>query len=304
MPNTTIYREKRIRSYFLGGFILLELLVIIVIIGLIASIVMVLMTGLREKARIANSLSFSHQIQSLLGVDAVLQLRMNEGTFGTCSGGEDVCDISGHENHCITHGDTHWVSDAPTRTGYSFSFDGSGDHVDCGTSAGLNITDAITIEMWAKTNDPSPGGQSLYSKGDLTLRGHMQKWTEVGLFQQSFICEGGVRKIDVSFPTQRWVHFVATYNPIDGGTVYLDGKFHNSVDPRGKIVSNSSDELYIGKSFNGLIDEFRIYSASLRLTEIQKHYTQGLKKLYTKGLLDKQEYQERLIKLNKEIALK
>jgi len=233
-----------------------------------------------------------------------LQLKMNEGGSGTCSGGKDVCDESGYKNHCVTHGDTNWISDTPTGAGYSLFFDGSGDFAGCGTSTTLDIIDEITIEMWAKSNESNPVGQSLYSKGDLTLRGYMQKWEEGGLFQQSFICEGGVRKIDVTFPTQRWVHYVATYNYIDGGKVYLDGDFHNSVAPNGKIVSSASDELYVGKSFNGLIDEFRIYSAGLRLTEIQEHYVRGIEKLYDKKLIDKEECRQRLARFGRRMTLK
>ncbi|PIV44871.1 MAG: hypothetical protein COS25_02885, partial [Candidatus Nealsonbacteria bacterium CG02_land_8_20_14_3_00_37_10] len=60
------------------GFTLAELLVVISILGLLASIVLVVTSGATERARIAKILQWSQSLHSLLGADVVGSWRMDE----------------------------------------------------------------------------------------------------------------------------------------------------------------------------------------------------------------------------------
>jgi prepilin-type N-terminal cleavage/methylation domain-containing protein len=132
------------------AFTLLELLVVITIIGILSSIVIVSMSGSTDSATIAKGKAYAQQVHALLGSNAVGVWNFDEEVENTCSGGEDVCDVSGYGNHGIFSGDTHYVpSDIG---GYALSFDGIGDYVSYGNDASLNITDGFTIESWVKAN--------------------------------------------------------------------------------------------------------------------------------------------------------
>ena len=157
------------QSPFLSSFTLIELLVVISIIGLLASVVLVSMKGMREKARIASALKFSQSLQNSLGSESVGVWSFDEGE------GTIVHDSSGYNNHCTIYG-ASFTQDTPERivhsnsSTYSLSFDGQNDYLDCGNDESLDITDEITIEAWVK---PFSGFKSDYrnivSKDNVTI---------------------------------------------------------------------------------------------------------------------------------------
>jgi len=55
-------------------------------------------------------------------------------------------------------------------------------------------------------------------------------------------------------------------------------------------------ECLVGRYFNGLIDEVRIYAEALLSAEIQKHYVQGLNKLLANNAITEEEYNQRMAK--------
>jgi hypothetical protein len=71
-------------------------------------------------------------------------------------------------------------------------------------------------------------------------------------------------------------------------------------------VQGEDQDLYIGRSnsyyFNGLIDEFSIYSEALSATQIKKYYIQGLKNLLVKQSITQTEYDQRMEEFNKSLV--
>jgi len=55
---------------------------------------------------------------------------------------------------------------------------------------------------------------------------------------------------------------------------------------------------YIGKNYNGLIDEVQVYAEALTATGIQKYYAQGLNRLLAKNAITEEEYNQRIAILN------
>ena len=74
------------------SFTLVELLVAIAIIGLLVSLTLVALKGLKERARIAKDLQFSSTIQHTLQADIVGFWDFEEGE------GEVINDLSGNVN--------------------------------------------------------------------------------------------------------------------------------------------------------------------------------------------------------------
>ena len=139
------------------SFTLIELLVVIAIIGLLASIILVSLKGVREKAEIAKGLEFSQSIQHALGADAV-----GIWSFDDCGNDGDthttLADTSGYGNNGTNHGaicreDTpfHVVGSGGGKR--ALSFDGD-DYVDCGSGAST-LPANFTAEVWVYFNGTS-----------------------------------------------------------------------------------------------------------------------------------------------------
>jgi len=273
---------------------LIELLVVIAVIGLLASVVIVNLTGTRSKARIARSLQFSQSVHNALGSEAVGVWNFDEGS-GTIAN-----DSSGYGNNGTVSG-ANYTTDTPSGQGYSLSFDGVDDYVDCGNHASLNITDAITISFWmnlANTDTFQTIVDKNWSNGYAVL---IQKDRRILGY---YLGGGGPNYYTVStsvgsFNWNEWVH-VAYIFTINTAKIYINNIEKASKVPEGNIVLNPTINLRIGRTLgnyypaNGLIDEVRIYERALETAQIETLYYASLDSLLARGLLDEQEYRERL----------
>jgi len=291
-------------SHSQKSFTLIELLVVIAIIGLLSSVILVNLSGPREKARITRSLEFSQSVQHAIGIEAVGIWDFDEGS------GTTVKDASGYANNGTLYNfvsPNGWTTSTPYaivgsgQGKYALSFDGADDYIDCGTGQSLNITDAITIEAWINTkafgtnqyrsyvgrltgnNTDGCGMQyglsSFWNTGDqVEFWAHKEGVTD---------CSGLNYIISSSIMLNTYYHIVGTYDSVTGmQRLYINGKL-NVESNKGagtKIRSYPNQRLYIGMNpqgiwpFNGIIDNVRIYGTALSLGEIQKHYLAGLEK--------------------------
>jgi len=97
---------------------------------------------------------------------------MDEGS------GAKINDQSGNHNDGTISGAT-WTSG---KYGSALQFDGVNDYVDCGNDASLNITSAITIEAWVKTNIVPTVDNRYYSVISKTFGGPSNNNKSWGLF--------------------------------------------------------------------------------------------------------------------------
>ena len=290
------------------AFTLLELIVVITIIGILASIVIVSMSGSTNSATIAKGKAYAQQVHALLGSNAVGVWNFDEGTNNTCSATQDVCDISSYGNHGTFYGDTHFVdSDIE---GYALSFDGTGDYVDCENNDSFNIIDKITIEVWIKgygTIVNKGGEPETYSMGIRSNKPVFYRELQGGTNEYLT----GATILDINI----WHHIVA----MDDDTtmkIYVDGnKDLNELSSSGWSAGIDSSSLLIGHIgasgseilacgyFSGIIDNVRIYSTALPAAEIQKHYVQGLEKLLANQAITQAEYDQRMEEFNQSLVL-
>jgi len=280
------------------AFTLLELLVVITIIGILSSIVIVSMSGSTDSATIAKGKAYAQQIHALLGANAVGVWNFDEGA------GITVSDISGYGNDGTLAGNTHFVDSEIE--GYSLSFDGTGDSVNCGNNSSLNITGPITIEAWIKKN-------IVDRRDDITLKitgynfGAHNAAYNYHLFIQAQDSGGtwrGAYSNANAVTDTNWHHVVVSYER-PAAKFYVDGQPWGT-GTRDYDVISSNGYFYIspdaGNPFNGLIDGVRIYSTALPATEIQKHYVQGLEKLLSKQSITKAEYDQRMTEFNQSLV--
>lgn len=265
------------------GFTLIELLVVVFLIGFLSSIVLVYFKGTGGKARISKSLEFSHNIQNAIDAEAVGIWNFDEGA------GNVAVDGSGFGNTAVIYG-ASFTDETPHKAvgsgggRYSLNFDGS-SYVDAGNGAILNIKPAITIEAWVKNE----AGET---KGDLVtkIEGGGYFLTYLGTNGAEFGIYGTTnasRIAHFNIQDQNWHQIVGTYKGTEAELrIFIDAKEYIGT-LTGTIpaaIGTNSQSLWIGRDdtgngyFNGLIDDVRIYDKTMSAGEIQKHYTEGLKK--------------------------
>jgi prepilin-type N-terminal cleavage/methylation domain-containing protein len=278
------------------AFTLIELLVVIAIIGLLSSIVLVSMKGVREKAQIAKGLDFSNSIQNALGVDAV-----GVWSFETLETGNIVLDSSGYGNNGTVTGAT--LVAGMEQLGNALSFDGN-DGVSMGDRAMLE-PGSITVEAWVSPSVAIPADWST-----IVAKGYQTTYTEYWLHYRAgyFRLEFGNGTTNrtavcpaVTISPGGWYHVVGTYTAGGVGYCYVNGTRGSATSVLSGSLVGDAHPFKIGESsyttnyyFTGLIDEVRIYEIALTSAQLQSQYYAGLDRLLAKGLMDRGEYEQRL----------
>jgi len=187
----------------------------------------------------------------------------------------DMVNYPNGKNNGTIYGATTPPPATPQALGYLF--DGVDDYVNAGNDASLNITNAITVNVWVKFTQ-AQGDKYFASKID---------------YGNNLNGDWGI-KTDVATGTKASVGFNdGGWKIINGATVINDGKYHHvvgvisngqiilyvdsNVEANGSIgnqITNSHNTVIGGTdtslspSFNGSIDEVRIYNRALSAQEI------------------------------------
>ena len=252
------------------GFTLVELLVVIAVLSLLASIVLVSLGSSRDKARRAAGLQFDANIHHSLGAYAVGVWDFEDGTTAN--------DISGINNNGIIVGATFTSEeDTPSEKGYALIFDGN-DYVSITDDDSLDPgSDNFTISVWFRwdgTNNTSE--KIIYNKENLyearVLSGYFQY-----AWQPHWAWDGGN---SFSVEANKWYHAVIVYDH-SGQSVYKNGTLVYSRTQAGDIGTNSSRLLMGARGnaspynyFRGTIDDIKIYKEALSSTQIKQLYVE------------------------------
>jgi len=166
-------------------------------------------------------------------------------------------------------------------------FNGENSYVSCPATPILNLTHGFTIEAWINPFDW--GAFSPFGLGKIADKRNISlclidaypPFADHSLRLQLMHTDGTASCSNTpqqSIVLNEWQHVAATYNGEDGVRMYVNGieqTVTHTTPPSGSIKDNSDDDLIIGNSadrgatFDGIIDEVRIWNAARTGEDIQ-----------------------------------
>lgn len=218
-------------------------------------------------------------------------------------------------NDGTLNGGVSWTNDAIS--GQALKFDGVDDYVNTGSDSSLDDIDVKTIVMWVKpkmnlfqyypaliSKTPSHAGfgWNLIITTNTSDRS-LTYWQELG-------ANGAWNTLGNLIYEDNWYHIAVVYNrtsDTNDPIIYING-ISQSIDewigtPSGNAVSDAPSDLWIGanplsinfgglNTYNGIIDEVRIYNQSLSLTQIKENYENGLRAHINNSLVSNWKFDE------------
>jgi len=214
--------------------------------------------------------------------------------------GQKTRDISGKNNDGALVNDPKWVSG---KFGKALEFDGKDDYVEMSLPDVFNdiSNNDFTISFWVNVQDISGSGtvwtrimearydNSNYVQFDIQINNG-----ELGI---NVIDSGVERTIIVNSPisADTWYHVTGTWDADeDSVKLYLDG-VQQSTTGTTPASPGSQKTLNVGRRsdgsdmtyFDGIIDEFAVFSVTLTEEEIESLIEEGLKAIAAVSCLDK-----------------
>ena len=285
------------------SFTLIELLVVIVIIGILAGVIMISTSSSIDKANIAKVKVFENSIDSNLAANMVSRWKLDE--IDTTLNPNTTPDAWGSNTGSLYGTDGPQLKLAPECvTDGCFEFNGIDNKIMIANSADLNISDDITVSAWIK--------QDVFDHSSYHIV--LESVTDYGWFFGTvsgkvcwLIGRQNLNSWNVSFQsygilTNGWNHIVGTYK--NGlGTIYLNGSFvkdllgvaEKTKDPNGFKIGLQNINNY---TFDGLIDDVKIYNSVLSTSQIKQNYIAGLNSLLIKGAISESEFKEKVADLS------
>lgn len=212
--------------------------------------------------------------------------------------GEIAYDSSGNENHGELMEGPTWVDG---KFGKALKFDGEDDYVEVPHSNSLDITEALSITVWAKFTEYPGHEQLLLDKGPLDasptqyflsfepaekayfLNFHGQSWHAGDNFNSPEMND------------TEWHHVAVTFDTgADKIKSCLDGEC-NEYTTDDNLMSKGEHHLAIGTArflqsiagyyFNGVLDELAVFNVALTENDIQTIMLSSLAAVYPEGKL-------------------
>lgn len=265
---------------FKKAFSLIELLIVISIIGFLASIILVSLEGGEQRAIVGKAMNFSQTVRTSLGADLIGEWKFDEGS------GTTTKDSSGNNNHGILVGFdgtpvSGWTNNG--MFGKALVFDGSNDCVEVAHSSVFDVNQ-LTIELWIKTpvSFGATGWRALVSKQGTDRDYNWYTYSSNGVnvtYLHFSSARWGSSSFDLPKPYKpdTWHHVVVAVDQTGLAKYYSDGDFLNQYQGVA-AVANNNYPLWIGRAdnrWNSAIDEVRIYNRALYASEIQQLYAEG-----------------------------
>ncbi len=189
------------------------------------------------------------------------------------------------------HGTVIGATFASGARGQAFSFNGD-DRVAAPNSPTLHLTPSMSIEGWINIRDwPSNND---FGYGMVVFRGDDRPGLDpfYVVVLNTGVLRFAINSADNEFAgveapvvTNRFIHFAATLDDASGAMkLYVDGTLAaettTALRPAGDLgssvgvgIGNAQEGSHFNFGFNGLVDELKLYSRALSLTEVRMLYT-------------------------------
>jgi len=277
------------------SFTLIELLVVIVIIGILAGVIIVSVSSSINKANFAKAQAFSNTVQNELLGDLVSEWTFDnpslpgEDTWGNNDGTVGATYVPKADRECVYGG--------------CYEFDGIDDYINCG-KGNLNNMSKMTFSAWIKPFSLGGGSYGRIFQKQSTLL-HMGT-----TFYSDRVTTDGAWHLDLT-TLNEWSFIVFIYDnsSTENNTImYTNGNKEIGelkTTPVGLPVDDSSYDFFIGngsvngsRSFDGYIDDVRIYNVLLSSAQIKQQYVAGINSLLANNNISKEEYNLRIESLS------
>lgn len=247
------------------SFTLIELLVVIAIIGILASVVLVNTSGLKDKARISTAIQFSESIYRAYGDDAAAVWSFDDSA-------DPTADASGNGNNADLRGPAYVDSLLP-RLGRALDFEKSEkDYTYVFNGEELEGMDQLMIEFWiniesfntymgilAKQSGPTDNYDYRIRFGNVPIPS--------SLAMEIKTADGSFSSPEATFSViNRWEHVLFSY---DGSKIctYFNGVRTGNCNPATGDIPITGKDMVIGRivtgwdaeEFDGKLDNIRIY---------------------------------------------
>lgn len=192
--------------------------------------------------------------------------------------GGTAADSSGNNHNGTLIGNAKW---AQGKIGGAVELDGKGAFVQIADKSAFDIGGQVTIACWANIRSVPAEYTAIITKGDGSWRlstAQQQRKFHCSVNNYSNIVLDGSTEVAAN----EWHHVAMVY---DGSEVriYVDGKLDAAKLWKGGIARNDFDVLIgenaeqKGRSFDGLIDDVRIYNYALKENDIMTLYNESSK---------------------------
>lgn len=244
----------------------------------------------RTQQQVVQSMNGDHPAPGSPIGSAVVHYRLDEG-YGTTINNVGNAGIGSSGVFGTGNSAPIWSNDG--KFGKAIRFDGTGDFIRVGSTAGLNLTGDMTISVWIKS-DVAQANKGIVGKYSSTgnQRGYLLASENLAasrkitwIYQQN---TGSFSSAQTLTSTSNvldgtWKHIVVTYEPSTRAAIYINGKLdaETTANVPSSIASNTANfvignhDTSAANSFNGLIDEIKVYNFAFTNEQVLIEYNQG-----------------------------
>ncbi|MDD3170310.1 MAG: LamG domain-containing protein [Candidatus Pacebacteria bacterium] len=283
------------------SFTLIEILVVIVIIGILSAFIIVSMAGVSSKATIAKGQAFSSSLKNALLLNMITQYKLDG----------DASDSWGSHTTGTVNGASSYSSCIQSTC---YNFDGIDDYIELVDSYDLRMTTGGTISVWIypRTLGEASAGRVI-DKSTSTTGANGYCIFLVGSNAIAFRINAEASYLNSSsdaITLNQWQLVTVTFNAA-GRKIYVNGV--DKTASGGSLTALPPDiagVVTIGnragatdRTFDGYIDEVRIYNMVVPSSQIQQNYYSGLSRLSAKNQVDFEEYRAMLAELKESLVV-
>ncbi len=180
-------------------------------------------------------------------------------------------------------------------SGKALRFDGYTTSITRSAATAPRPVHGLTVEAWVAVNAYPWNWVPVVDQRREQQAGYFFGIDSFGRIGLQVAVNGGWWSLfsQTKLPLRKWCHIAGTYDPATGMTIYLDGKSVGQLSLHGPLTLAVGQDLLIGRvrhpilpaqwihpkypvwySFDGILDDVRIYDGNLTDAEIHRQYSQ------------------------------